>query len=372
MVEIGSEFWEAADTGKKKYLISGRAALEYIVRDILAEQRIDSVLMPSYCCHTMIEPFARHGIRIRFYDVFYDKDKGLCVELPEERSTIRNHNNEIFYYMTYFVFRRLPGVDPEMVRRKYGLIIEDQTHSWLSADFERTALNADYTYISFRKWTGVYGIAEARKRVAGFIPETGRLGKEYTDRRKDAMALKRKYINQQKSIETGNGIQPDYDIERAKKCKKAFLEQYGEAEAYLENEYVGYTPASECAWQLLNADWAFVRERRRKNADALIRGLKEIPEVTLLFGNRKETDTPLFVPVLVEESRDGLKDYLVSHQVFCPVHWPLSDYHQGLSERGKRIYGKELSLVCDQRYTEKDMEYIVHLIRNYFSDRKKE
>ena len=79
MAEIGSEFWEAADTGKKKYLISGRAALEYIIRDILEEHSVDSVLMPSYCCYTMLEPFVRHGIKIRFYDIFYDEEKAYAL-----------------------------------------------------------------------------------------------------------------------------------------------------------------------------------------------------------------------------------------------------------------------------------------------------
>lgn len=46
------------------------------------------------------------------------------------------------------------------------------------------------------------------------------------------------------------------------------------------------------------------------------------------------------------------------------------NYHQGLSGRAKDIYNKELSIICDQRYTENEMEFIVCLIRNYFTGRK--
>ena len=76
MKEIGSEFWTVPGKyGDIAYLLAGRTALEYIIREILARTNICSVLLPSYCCHTMIEPFVRHNIHVRFYDVFFDDDK---------------------------------------------------------------------------------------------------------------------------------------------------------------------------------------------------------------------------------------------------------------------------------------------------------
>ena len=100
-MEMGSEFWEASDTGKKKYLLSGRTALEYIIRDILEEHYVTSVLMPSYCCHTMVEPFVRHGIKVRFYDIYFDRSRGLCADLPEGREA--SQDDGIFYYHIFFI-----------------------------------------------------------------------------------------------------------------------------------------------------------------------------------------------------------------------------------------------------------------------------
>lgn len=371
MLEIGSEFWDATDTGRKKYLISGRAALEYIIRDIRMEYKVDSVLMPSYSCHTMIEPFVRHGIRVCFYDVFYDRDHGLCVEFLENDADTRGCGNRIFYYMTYFGFSQFSGIEAEKIREKFDLIIDDRTHSWLSSDSARTDLCADYTYTSFRKWTGVYGIAEATKKSGGFAPRVGIVGEEYTRKRKKAMGLKANYIRQLDNIESDNGVVSVQNIERVQNNKKSFLERFGDAETYLGKEYIGYTPTPECAWQFLNVDWEFLKDRRRNNSDILIDGLKDVPEVILLFDKRKKTDTPLFVPILIEKGRDELRDYLIKHQVYCPIHWPISDYHQGISERAKNLYRKELSLICDQRYTEDDMKYIVYLIRDYFGGRIK-
>lgn len=343
MREIGSEFWEASPvTGRKKYLLSGRTALEYIIRDILNNHSIESVLLPSYCCHTMIEPFIRHGISARFYDVYYDKCRGLCADIPERQV------QEIFYYMTYFGFSKIAGIDVIKIRKEYDVIIEDKTHSWLDDVQEKFA---DYSYVSFRKWTGFYGIAEARKYSGYFASEVGAIGKTYSWMRNEAMLLKKNYI------------------ENTANSKDMFLSKFSDAEEYLEMDYIGYTPTEECLLQLVNADFDYIKEQRKENTDILLRGLSGVCGCIPIYKRRKNTDTPLFVPILVDGDRDGLRKYLIEHQVYCPVHWPLSDYHKGLTERGKEIYQKELSLVCDQRYGKEDMERTVSLIWDYFNER---
>ena len=78
MREIGSEFWtDCSPIGQHgcKWLqpkdwsmietLSGRVALEYVVESIKATG-VSSVYMPSYCCHTMIEPFIKHDIKVVF------------------------------------------------------------------------------------------------------------------------------------------------------------------------------------------------------------------------------------------------------------------------------------------------------------------
>lgn len=369
MAEIGSEFWEAADTGKKKYLISGRAALEYIIRDILEEHSVDSVLMPSYCCYTMLEPFVRHGIKIRFYDIFYDEEKGLCAKLPEEDYTEvskENHDNEIFYYMTFFGFSQLSGLDVKQIRDIYGLIIVDRTHSWLSDSTFQVEIDADYTYISFRKWTGFYGIAEAIKQHAPFVLELGTVGSEYSEHRKEAMMMKNDYIKWQRTIEVDEHLSHATEIAEAEGQKKNYLNKYDEAEDFLDEHYVGNKPTTECVYQLLLADWNFVKGQRRTNAVVLLQGLRDIPEIKLMYGEQSEMDVPLFVPILVKDDRDGLRRHLINKQIYCPVHWPLSKYHQNISNQGKEIYNREISLVCNQRYTEEDMNRIVDAIKDFF------
>lgn len=340
--EIGSDFCSAeCRKNDKKYFISGRTALDYVIKDIRKSNRVHSALLPSYCCHTMIEPFIKNGISVRFYDVFPDQESGIRISIPELRE-------EIFYDMGYFGYKDLKGYDRQYIRKNWRIIIEDKTHSWLSSD--RFAVS-DYRYISYRKWTGVDGgVALAEKRNGKFQIECqNKTNEEYYKLITSAVIMKEQYfagiINQ----------------------KDRYLSLFHQAEELLEKDYVGYRPSLDSLEKLLNLDIEFIKKKRKQNAEILIDGLWGITEIKLLFPDIKEGDVPLFVPILIGKERDALRRYLISHNVYCPVHWPVSEYHSGISKRALEIYWQELSLVCDQRYEIEDMERIVKLIQQYFA-----
>lgn len=339
--EIGSEFWKKVPAGGQKvFFLSGRTALEFIIRDILESHDISSALLPSYCCHTMIEPFVRHGIQVRFYDVYFDKVHGLCADIPDCR------DSEVFYYMTYFGFRKLNGFDPVSLRKRYPIIINDSTHSWLSGE---SALSADYAFTSFRKWSGFSGIAAAQKQHGEFTIRPGAACNErYVSLREQAFALKREYLR------TGEGD------------KSTFLGMFGEAERLLETQYIGFRPSHLAVDDFLSTDWEEVKSQRKANAKCLIDGLKKREGIDLVFDQLGDEDVPLFVPILVKKGRDQLRRHLIDQQIYCPVHWPLSDFHSSISERALEMYHQELSLLCDQRYDEDDMNRIVQQITNYY------
>lgn len=76
----------------------------------------------------------------------------------------------------------------------------------------------------------------------------------------------------------------------------------------------------------------------------------------------------MFVPVLVPGGkRDELRRYLIKNEIYCPVHWPVSDYHR-LDNKEQFIYDNEISLVCDQRYTEEDMYRMVKKIKAFWKE----
>lgn len=90
-------------------------------------------------------------------------------------------------------------------------------------------------------------------------------------------------------------------------------------------------------------------------------------DIVPLINDDKSNQCPLFFPVCVPKGRrDDLKRHLIKNKIYCPIHWPLTEYHKNLSERAKRLYDEELSLVCDQRYGVEDMHRIVSCIRGFF------
>ena len=81
----------------------------------------------------------------------------------------------------------------------------------------------------------------------------------------------------------------------------------------------------------------------------------------------------MFVPVLVPDGkRNELRRHLINNEIYCPIHWPVSEYHMGgshkLDDKTENIYANELSLVCDQRYIEEDMNRMVDVIREFWKE----
>ena len=75
--EIGSEFWNVpvnlkANTLLPEYarlFISGRAALRYIIKDIMLKKKVQTIGLPSWCCDSIITPFIDEGLEVQFYPV---------------------------------------------------------------------------------------------------------------------------------------------------------------------------------------------------------------------------------------------------------------------------------------------------------------
>ena len=341
--EIGSEFWnEEVKKEDKRFFLSGRTALDFIIKNILFEYPcVNSVLLPSYCCHTMIEPFVRNGIQVRFYDVFYD-GVGLKIEIPEPKK------NEIFYLMKYFGYSHKKIIEESYIRSKWELIIEDKTHSLFSRD--RDEISVEYRYASCRKWCALSGLGWAIKKNGEFkLRSFDKLHEPYCKMRNQAFEMKKEYMLNQADN------------------KDIFLSMFSDAEELLEQDYVGYTPDIKAIQDYYSLNQIEIVEKRQRNARYLMKELRELSTVKLLFDEMMEEDVPLFVPILVGGERGKLRNYLIENTIYLPIHWPLSNDHMDLSNKALCLYQQELSLVCDQRYELEDMERMVYFIKKFYS-----
>jgi hypothetical protein len=339
-MEIGSEFWKE----DKKYIkeneecfLSGRTALDAILRDVKRQRNIASALLPSYCCHTMIEPVRRNGITVRFYDVFVQNGM-LWADIPEPQE------GELFYSMQYFGNENICYVNEDMKEWHclWEVSIEDRTHNCFNLNHSTVA---DYEYASYRKWMALDGLAVARKRGGRFEGGAVQTNETYCRMRNRAFAIKRDFVD-------GANVE-----------KSSFLDLFWEAEELLSAQYAGYRPDINTLIHFFHTDIEALRNKRRRNAKQLIQGINDIAELTVLTDLNAEC--PLFVAVAVE-NRDQFRQYMTEHQIYCPIHWPLSKEHEGISRRAKEVYQKELSLICDQRYGAHDIEREIRVIREYF------
>jgi len=333
MKEIGSEFWDVPRTDhdngifpeSTQWFLSGRSALQAIIAE---RKDCRTVAMPSWCCDSMVKPFVDAGMEVFFYPVYFAE------ALKQEV----NFDCDILFLMDYFGYT---GKQPDLSGYN-GFVIRDVTHSVFSAAYS----DADYYFGSLRKWCGVWtgGYAWAKAgRKLGMEMTANDCG--YAELRKTAMELKREYIN-------GKGA-----------ADKSYLRIFNEAEDILEN--IGIVPAAaRDVNAAVNLDVEHIRMQRRKNAEILRSAFPD----WLIFREMKDTDCPLFVPVLVPEGRrNELRRHLINNEIYCPIHWPVSEYHKQ-DNMVENLYANELSLVCDQRYTEHDMSRMADVIREFWKE----
>lgn len=333
MLEIGSEFWQVDSSNgynhffpsDTKWFLSGQNALNFIIDDIKSKYDVSSIALPSWCCDSMIIPFIIKGFDISFYDV--ELKNGRLIQKIEKEC-------DVILAMDYF------GYESSYNLASYdGVVIRDLTHSI----FVKKYKDATYYFGSLRKWTGIYtgGYAWSNEAWTSAI-QVKEVDRKYVSLRSQAMRQKRDYIE-------------------GRTKSKDYLKIYEKAEEVLDEcNLKGVFNADKediLAAQTLNIDE--IKKRRRENAKELLKTLSDMA----LFPSLADNDCPLFVPIL-SECRDELQKMLVSKGVYCPVHWPITKHHI-LTNRTREIYEKELSVVCDQRYSIEDMNKISYLIKEY-------
>jgi hypothetical protein len=332
MKEIGGEFWSEETKSKGliqdncAYLLSGRTALDIIIKDIKTQRRFISVKLPSYCCESMIEPFERNDVEVQFYKV---SEYGIDYSFSKTYDAV--------LLLDFFGYEMPENKKIAQIEREAGnIVIYDSTHK-----LNEACIPADYTFRSYRKWF-FCNFATVQKADGSFHTSMPtRVNKDYCDTRNVAAKIKANFI-------------AGADID-----KQEFLRLFSISEDVLNYDYADY------AGLPLYMDVEAIIAARRRNAQYLIDKLQDVHGIKLWRPVIKPEDTPLFVPILVKDGRrDALKRYLKNHSIYCPVHWPQCGRHGEYTD----LYDEELSLICDQRYSIEDLNREVAVINNFFNE----
>lgn len=339
--EIGSEFWTNSPLSQSRnrfpinirFSLTGRTALVHILEDILFNRKVKTALLPDYLCHTMIIPFLEKNIKCYFYHIiFHDGEFQHIIEQNQL-------NVDIMLIMDYFGFRSF--TKESMINKALErniIIIEDMTHSVMSNLSLKT--NADYSFASLRKWTGIPAGAILHKNVSFNIPDSEMINDDYIRLREKGFKAKKEYMNT---------VGPK---------EKKHLLLFDEAEKKLDENYFDYTLPQKYIRLLHHLDYQYICDKRKQNGSYLIENLKEF--VWIQFPRLQLLETPLFIPIFLETNmRDSLRKKLIENNIFCPTHWPNSKFHSITTD----LVDNELSLVCDQRYSIKEMERIIETIK---------
>ena len=357
MREIGSEFWldysncESDITvdkvpswlekfGDVVFTNSGRSAISLMLKQI--DSNIPkNVLLPSYICESVILPFIKEGYNCYFYEINKDLSPNL-----ESISSYKNIG--IFFHMGYFGFDTNINLNEIIKNFKNNLtiVVEDITHTLFT---NRPNIEESDFYIgSLRKWLGLPTggiLCSSRNKLKHPSNEN----RNFFQIRKDALFLKNLYMQSGK-----------------KNIKNDYLKLFSEAEEVLDNDIEPYKIDSLSLKILNELDYISLIAQRRSNFKVLLNLFRENEKIEPIFKDIPNNVCPLFFPIYIKKNRDEIKKYLVKNKIYCPVHWPLSDYiSNNKKDNSFWIYNHILSIPCDQRYNSEDMSRVMHAIEIY-------
>lgn len=350
--EVGGEFWVNAipNTPQKEEVpnflskfgnvsltASGRGAITHLLQQI--KPKYKTALLPAYICDSVIKPFLKRGYQIYFYDINND--------FSPKIDDIRKYDSiGVFLHLGYFGFSTNGNLREiiDEYKMKSTIVIEDITHS-LFSNFEMYDRN-DYYIVSIRKWLGIpSGGAVISPHVK--INEAKLSDDNFSKLRLKALTLK-----------------ADYMLNGDTKVKEDVNQLFSKAEELLNLDVSPYQIDSLSSKIITEIDVNEIIRKRRRNFSFLEKGLKELTTVKLAFSEIGDDVCPLFLPIIVDEGRDDVRDELIKYNIYCPVHWPISDHiNLNLVKNTKSINNRILSIPCDQRYSLDDMNRIIQVLK---------
>ncbi len=311
-----------------KIYSSGRAAFYAVLKGI-GKIADGGVMLPDYLCISLSQTAADAGVAYTFYHVGSD----LMPDLSSLGGALKKSSSVLL--INYFGLIDLTET-VNFIRKSAPsiFIILDDVQNFYGFDREP---DFDFSFTSLRKW---------------FPVPDGALVKARAKVELDYVELDKK--NKFAQYKLAGNLLKNY---REFIDEEIFLALIGEGEEIFESGYrCRCSEITECLLETL--DYQCVAKRRKLNAAELHRGLTDMG--IKHFYNADIV--PLFVPVILSpEERDDVRKRLFEKNIFCPVHWPwVSETKNGRNS----FYDTELSLICDQRYTEKDMESILEVLQN--------
>lgn len=308
---------------------SGRGAFAAILKSFFNKnntmQILKGVLLPDYLCSSVTKVCIDNHIPYHFYHIKENflPDEEELLNLIEQHSAI--------LLISYFGIINVDVIAKKIKEKKQNIcvIIDDVQNFYSSNDLSF----CDYRFNSYRKWFAVPDGAEV-----------------FCKNKNIDISLDSNSFAQYKFA--GNILKNFSKWVDDKIC----LSLIEKGERILDSDYL--CDCSEISKSLIPLiNYEEVKQRRKDNAAFLH---SELVKLGIRHIYNSEA-VPFFVPVFID-NRAEIRNEMFKNNIFTPIHWP---YESGKlsGTRKNRIYDIELSLICDQRYSIKDMEKQIEVLR---------
>ncbi|ERI90771.1 hypothetical protein HMPREF1982_03809 [Clostridiales bacterium oral taxon 876 str. F0540] len=340
---IGGEHWFTLEMFKKNndnfkdldavFLSGGQSAIRFVIEDIDFSSS-DFILMPSYLCPSILYPLIEKNIKYEFYNVQSD----LSIDLDNLRHKISKYSPKAIFFIDYFGFYNNKETIDFMNQCKLkGIkIIEDAVQMFW---FNNKKFIGDYVFNSYRKFLPIDGSVVVCNNVNNYYWSKD----NYYEIINTARMNKSLYYN--------------YNIGK----EDDFLELFrlAEEEYYNRDKIIGLDNNSK--YMLSKIDEAYISRKRIENYRYVYNKLIGTDKVKILYNTNQISDNvPLGIPILVKE-RNNIRKFLASKNIFCPVHWNISEINFfGNSFYDNKYLSENILMIpIDHRYDFEDLNRVI-------------
>ncbi len=268
----------------------------------------DTVLVPSYCCGTELDPLLRFGLRFRFYDL----DERLRPDVGSLRARWEPGVRALLV-IHYFGFDCLTDEVDALRRERGALLLEDCAHALLSRSEQGAPLGArgELAVFSLRKTLGIPD--GGALRVAGrVLPRPGKAPNRWSIFYRAAELLAETSTPRAGAL-AWSAVRSSVrsSARLAGQSKRGFyaarrLLHRGDDALIHPNDYVFHANAAQ--WgisgfsrrRLAGQDWEGIVASRRRNYAFLLEAVKRAG-LRPLLPDLPAKVCPLFLPLVVED-----------------------------------------------------------------------
>jgi hypothetical protein len=315
---------------------TGRSALLLALLDILRRGGKKKAWLPRYCCESVIQPFIQLGFDIQFYSM------GENLQTPD--CFFGKLHGDTILLIHYFGKRNESMINHVETLRKQEqcFVIEDCVQAGLSSG---VGLYGDYAIYSYRKFLPQPdgGVLISKEPVDPVLADPDE-----------------SFITQKTIAKIIRGVNGDPNL---------FLGLFEASEQIIDGPIIPRQRSWLSGFLFERSDLQRISSTRKANWQYLAKSLQDSnlagTFIHPIFTELLTGEVPLGFPIKIDpQIRADLRKYLISQNIFCPVHWPIQD--DGRWPKETALASSMLTLPIDQRVDSRALDFMLEVLKSYF------